>query len=54
MSDFAVESLSRLLSLHDNQARLPEMGLRGQPLAAAYSADAWAERWVYVFRNLCP
>jgi glycosyltransferase involved in cell wall biosynthesis len=28
-----------------NAARLPEMGRRGQALASAYSAQAWADRW---------
>ena len=31
--------------LHENHARLPEMGLRGRELASAFSARRWAERW---------
>lgn len=31
--------------LHDHPDRLPEFGRRSQQLAAAYSAEAWADRW---------
>ena len=31
--------------IHDNHARLPEMGQRSQQFAAAYSAELWADRW---------
>lgn len=31
--------------VHDNEGELPAMGRRGQLLAKAYSADAWATRW---------
>jgi glycosyltransferase involved in cell wall biosynthesis len=31
--------------IHDREAELPSMAGRGQALAAAYSAPAWAERW---------
>jgi glycosyltransferase involved in cell wall biosynthesis len=43
-----------MLWMHENHARLPEMGLRSQQRASAYSAEAWAERWAYVFHELCP
>jgi glycosyltransferase involved in cell wall biosynthesis len=32
--------------LHERCDQLPEMGRRSQQLAAAYSAEVWAERWV--------
>jgi glycosyltransferase involved in cell wall biosynthesis len=32
--------------LHDNQARLPEMGVRGRELSHAFAAAVWADRWV--------
>jgi glycosyltransferase involved in cell wall biosynthesis len=38
---------------HDHHSELPEMGARSQPLAAAYSADAWADRWTQMFQELC-
>jgi phage replication-related protein YjqB (UPF0714/DUF867 family) len=28
--------------------------LRVNRMTATYSAEAWAERWAYVFLNLCP
>jgi len=31
--------------VHDRHAQLPEMGARAQQFAAAYSAQAWADRW---------
>jgi glycosyltransferase involved in cell wall biosynthesis len=31
---------------------LPEMGRRAQPLAAPYSAQAWAHRWSSIFREM--
>jgi glycosyltransferase involved in cell wall biosynthesis len=31
--------------IHDHESTLGEMGRRGQPLAEAFSAVAWAERW---------
>lgn len=39
---------------HTNHARLGEFGARGQPLAAAYSAQAWADRWTQMFAELHP
>ncbi len=30
---------------HEHAAELPEMGRRGQTLAKAFSAEAWADRW---------
>lgn len=38
---------------HEHHDKLPEMGARAQPLAAAYSAEAWADRWVRMFQELC-
>lgn len=32
--------------IHDHEAQLPEIGRRGQSLAAAFAAEAWAERWL--------
>lgn len=34
-----------LLWMHNHHDRLPEMGARGVAFSAAYSADAWVERW---------
>lgn len=49
----SVEDLARGLStIHTAYDRLPEMGRRGQPLAAAYSAEAYAERWAAMFEEL--
>lgn len=36
----------------EHYTRLPELGARAQPLAAAYSAQAWADRWARVFHEL--
>jgi glycosyltransferase involved in cell wall biosynthesis len=45
--------LARGLSvIHAAYDRLPEMGRRGQPLAAAFSADAYADRWAAMFEEL--
>ncbi len=53
----ATESVESLVGAmrwcHENPEKLPEMGARAQPLAAAYSADAWADRWVRIFQELC-
>ncbi len=38
--------------MHENHARLPEMGARSQQLAAAYSAQRWADRWAYAFNSI--
>jgi glycosyltransferase involved in cell wall biosynthesis len=37
--------------IHDNADRLPEMGRRGRDLAAAYSAQIWAQRWYWAARQ---
>jgi glycosyltransferase involved in cell wall biosynthesis len=37
---------------HENHEKLPDMGARGQALAAAYSAEAWATRWTRMFQEL--
>ena len=47
------KALARGMSLfHEQYDQLPEMGRRSQQLAAAYSAVAWADRWVAMFREL--
>lgn len=38
--------------MHDNADRLPAMGRASRQLAAAYSADRWADRWEQMFREL--
>lgn len=49
-----VESLTSAMRwCHDNPDKLPGMGARAQPLAAAYSAEQWSERWMSMFRELC-
>ena len=49
------ESLSRaLVRAHESHAKLPEMGRRAQAFAAAYSAQAWADRWERILRELVP
>jgi glycosyltransferase involved in cell wall biosynthesis len=41
-----VAGLARALRwIHDHEAELPAMGRRGQALAEAFSAQAWATRW---------
>ena len=41
-----VAALARALRwIHDHESCLPEIGCRGQALAHAFSAEAWAERW---------
>lgn len=39
--------------VHEHHSRCPELGLAGQRLAAAYTADVWAERWAAVVAELC-
>ena len=34
-----------MLWIHDHEGELPAMGQRGQALAQAFSAEAWAARW---------
>ncbi|MBL0928290.1 MAG: glycosyltransferase family 4 protein [Phycisphaerales bacterium] len=41
-----------MLWMHTNHHRLPDMGAHGRELAAAYSAERWAERWATAFREL--
>jgi len=43
---------SALRWCHDHHAQLPEMGARSRQLAAAYSAQAWADRWMRLFEEL--
>ena len=44
--DQDVAALTRALRwIHDHETTLAEIGRRGQALAEAFSAEAWAERW---------
>lgn len=46
-------ALARGLALfHERYDQLPEMGQRGQQMAAPYSAEMWAERWMRMFEEL--
>lgn len=38
--------------MHEHVDRLPEMGRRSQELAAAFSAQRWADRWEDLFQRL--
>jgi glycosyltransferase involved in cell wall biosynthesis len=38
--------------VHENYDRLPEIGRRGQALADAYGAEAYADRWMAMFTEL--
>lgn len=53
---FAAQSTSdltdRLLWMHNNAARLPEMGQRSVHYASAYAAPVWAERWHAMFEDV--
>jgi len=41
-----VDALARAMRwMHDHHADLPDMGRRGQTLAAPFAAEAWAARW---------
>jgi len=51
-TDDAAALADGLLWMHRNYDRLPDMGGRGQPLAAAYSAQAWADRWAMWINEL--
>ena len=31
--------------MHEHEAELPALGRNGRMMAAAFSAQAWAERW---------
>ena len=45
-----VAGLARALRwIHDHDEELPAMGRRGQALAGAFSAQAWATRWHQYF-----
>jgi glycosyltransferase involved in cell wall biosynthesis len=47
------EALARAMRwVHDRYDRLPEIGARSMPYAAAFSAQVWAERWAEVLREL--
>ncbi len=47
------DALARAMSwAHEHHERLPQMGLNGQTLAAAFSAEAWADRWEQMLAEL--
>ena len=47
-------ALARALRwIHDHELELPTVGRRGQPLAEAFSAEAWAERWHNYMLEVC-
>ncbi|MEA2711724.1 MAG: hypothetical protein QOF78_4325 [Phycisphaerales bacterium] len=47
------DDLARGLVLaHENYEKLPLMGRRAQHFAEAYSAQAWADRWEHILREL--
>ncbi len=47
------ESLAKaLVWMHRNYESLPLMGQRGQPFSAAFSAQAWTEKWHGMFEEL--
>lgn len=39
--------------IHDHESVLPAVGRRGQSLAEAFSAEAWAERWHNYLLEVC-
>lgn len=48
-----VAGLARAMRwMHEHESELPLMGRRGQALAEAYSAEAWAARWHNYFLEL--
>lgn len=48
-----VDSLAQaMIRLHQQADRLPEFGARSVQLAAAYSAEVWAERWVRMVQDM--
>ena len=47
-----VSLASALTWMHENAARLPQMGARGPAMAAAYAAEVWADRWQQAFRGV--
>jgi glycosyltransferase involved in cell wall biosynthesis len=51
-SDDAGALARGLRFIHDRYERLPDMGRRSQSLAAAYSAEVWAERWEQMCKDL--
>lgn len=40
-----------MVTLHENEACLPDWGRRSQTLAEPYSAEVWTERWVAILRQ---
>ena len=48
------DALARAMKwVHDHESQAPLLGQRGQSLAAAFAADAWAERWYnYMLESL--
>jgi glycosyltransferase involved in cell wall biosynthesis len=51
-ADSTGDLTERLLWLHRNRERLPEMGLKSVHYAAAYAAPVWAERWHAMFEDV--
>lgn len=41
-----------MLWCHENRAKLPFMGAQGRGYAAAYAADVWATRWMWMFNEV--
>lgn len=53
INEGSVEELSKaLLWIHNKYDLLPEMGRRSLEQARPYSAEAWAQKWVYLLRDL--
>ena len=50
-TDDAQSLADAMIWCHAHRDRLAEFGERGRSLAAAYSADVWAERWAAVLRS---
>jgi len=49
----SVDELARaMLVVHNTEHELPEWGRRSHAFASAYSAQIWADRWIYTCRRL--
>jgi glycosyltransferase involved in cell wall biosynthesis len=46
--------VSAMLHVHHHIEQMPEWGRRGQEFAAAFSAEAWLERWSAMIRGVLP
>jgi glycosyltransferase involved in cell wall biosynthesis len=51
-TESAVELAQAMRWCQEHYDALPEMGARGQPLAAAFSAEMWVVRWTRMFEEL--